>query len=315
MHVLIHLKSSDTPSLTIGPPAFAALIRDYPHFTFSFANSTRERRELMGQAELLFCWNLDAAEYATAPRLKAVFTPAAGHNWVQPDPTGRIPVFHGSFHGRLMAQWLIGAMLYFVNRFDRARVAQSARRWDRAIQSPRRGLEQQHVLIIGYGAIGRHCAALLKPFGCTISGIQRTHAHGVDPHTGVVYRRMEQLHGELAKADQVVLILPGDSSTDNILAKEQLSRFKPGAFFYNMGRGSVVDEQELGRLLGAGTLGGAALDVFATEPLPSHSPLWTLENVLITPHSSACFDEYGDLYIAEVRGVMDSFLNTLSTTA
>jgi phosphoglycerate dehydrogenase-like enzyme len=214
-----------------------------------------------------------------------------------------------------MGQWLVGAMLYFVNRFDKARLAQSARRWDRAIQSPRHSLERQRVVIIGYGAIGRHCALLLKAFGCSMSGIQRTHADGVDPLTGVRYRRMEHLQSELEQADQVVMILPGDSSTENILAREQLGWFKPGAFFYNMGRGSVVDEQELGRLLAKGTLGGAALDVFATEPLPPHSALWALDNVLITPHSAACFDEYGHHYLEEVRGVMDSFLRTLSSGA
>jgi phosphoglycerate dehydrogenase-like enzyme len=99
-------------------------------------------------------------------------------------------------------------------------------------------------------------------------------------------RTNEELHDALSEADYVVATLPGTPETHHLIDAEAFGKMKQGAYFVNIGRGSVVDESALVEALGDGRLSGAALDVFETEPLPAESPLWELENVILSPHST-----------------------------
>jgi phosphoglycerate dehydrogenase-like enzyme len=94
------------------------------------------------------------------------------------------------------------------------------------------------------------------------------------------------LHAALREADYVVVTLPNTPETYRLLDAEAIQEMKPGAYFVNVGRGKVVDEETLVEALDSGRLSGAALDVFEEEPLPGKSPLWDLENVIVSPHST-----------------------------
>ena len=143
-------------------------------------------------------------------------------------------------------------------------------------------LTGQSVLMLGFGAIGRRLAQLLAPFGMSLTAVRRQTRSEV----GVRVIPEESVSSALAQADHVVNILPDNASTRNYVNARRLACFKPGARFYNVGRGSTVDERALLDALRSGRIGDAYLDVFETEPLPVDSPFWTLPNCFITPHTA-----------------------------
>lgn len=143
-------------------------------------------------------------------------------------------------------------------------------------------LTGQSVLMLGFGAIGRRLAELLAPFGMHISAVRRQ----TRSERGVRIIPEESVSSALAEADHVVNILPDNASTRNYVNARRLACFKPGARFYNVGRGSTVDETALIEALRSGRISDAYLDVFETEPLPTNSAFWTLPNCYVTPHTA-----------------------------
>lgn len=143
-------------------------------------------------------------------------------------------------------------------------------------------LTGQSVLMLGFGAIGRRLAELLAPFGMTLTAVRRQ----TRSERGVRIIPEESVSSALAQADHVVNILPDNASTRNYVNARRLGWMKPGARFYNVGRGTTVDERALIEALQSGRLNAAYLDVFETEPLPTDSPFWTLPNCFVTPHTA-----------------------------
>ena len=140
----------------------------------------------------------------------------------------------------------------------------------------------QTVLLLGYGTIARRLTELLAPFGMKIFAVRRkTHSE-----RGVHIIPEEKVTAVLAEADHVVNLLPDNEATRNYVNARRLAACKPGARFYNIGRGTTVDERALLQALESGRLGAAYLDVFAEEPLPPSNPLWTAPNCFITPHTA-----------------------------
>lgn len=292
--------SSTTRALNIGRQAFRALEERFPGVSFEYLRSPEEFARRIAEPHFVACWRFPARLYARAANLRAVFTPAAGKEWVDEDPAGRVRVFRGSFHGKMIAESMLAMMLFFNDRRQLLLRNQHKRVWDRDAQVPRTRLANQRVLFVGYGAIGRHCARLLKAVGCAMVGLQRRHRSGMDRATGVRYCTVAHLRGELAQADHVVVLLPGGDETRHFLGREHFEVMKPSAHIYNFGRGTTIDEAALTEALRAKCIAGAGLDVFEQEPLPKDSPLWVLDNVLITPHTSCAFTEYGALFAEEM---------------
>jgi phosphoglycerate dehydrogenase-like enzyme len=141
--------------------------------------------------------------------------------------------------------------------------------------------------IIGYGDIGRAVAKLATVYGMRICALRRhPFLSKDDPYCDVVFGRD---HGSLltlmAQSDYIVCSTPSTVETRGMVSAEALAAAKPNAVFINLGRGPVVDEDALIQVLKHGPLRGAALDVFTVEPLPASSELWTLPNVLLSPHN------------------------------
>lgn len=143
-------------------------------------------------------------------------------------------------------------------------------------------LTGQTVLMLGFGAIGRRLAELLAPFGTTIIAVRRQ----TRSERGVRIIPEEAVSSALAQADHVVNILPDNASTRNYVNARRIACMKPGARFYNVGRGTTVDERALAEALQSGRVSEAYLDVFETEPLPKESVFWTLPNCYVTPHTA-----------------------------
>lgn len=173
--------------------------------------------------------------------------------------------------------------------------AQLAHRWE-----PRRSVDLYGLRlgIVGLGAIGSEVARLAAPFGIEVTGLRRR-VRGDEPCTTWTDERLGDL---LAWADAIAVTAPLTDRTREMFGPAEFARMRPGAWFVNVGRGEVVDEVALAEALMTGHLGGAALDVFATEPLHPDSVLWILPNVIVTPHASGDTDRTGrravDLFLA-----------------
>jgi phosphoglycerate dehydrogenase-like enzyme len=143
-------------------------------------------------------------------------------------------------------------------------------------------LNGQTVLMLGFGAIGRALAEMLAPFQMKLIAVRRS----IHSERGVRIIPEELVSSALGEADHIVNILPDNASTRHYVNARRLACCKPGARFYNVGRGCTVDDRALLAALQSGRLGAAYLDVFDPEPLPSDHPFWTAPNCFITPHTA-----------------------------
>ena len=150
-------------------------------------------------------------------------------------------------------------------------------------------LDGARLAVLGMGPIGIEIARLGVALNMSVEAIRRTPT-GSEPCPTFSF---DQLPRVLAHADWVAVALPLTDDTRQIFDTKTFAIMKPGAHFINVGRGELVDEDALIAALQSGHLAGAALDVFATEPLPADSPLWDMDNVIITPHSSSASAQSG----------------------
>lgn len=200
-------------------------------------------------------------------------------------------------HGPPMAETVLGMLLHFTRGLDLALASQSSALWDDDpfldTDTPVRELSSMTVGIVGYGGIGREVGWRLRALGSRVLGLRRGDPTGgespldTDEHGAVILRGDGGLRRLLAESDAVVLTAPETEGTRGLLSGERIAAMANGAVLVNVARGSLVDEDALFEALHSGHLRGAALDVFQTEPLPAGHPLWSLPNVLITPHVSA----------------------------
>ncbi|MEU9686500.1 D-2-hydroxyacid dehydrogenase [Amycolatopsis japonica] len=189
----------------------------------------------------------------------------------------------GVFDGAI-AEYVLGVVLAFAKDFARSWDLQKQRQWKHR-ESER--ISGRRVLVVGTGPIGRSIARMLRAAGMSVAGVGRRPREG-DPDFGDVYASSE-LSRHLPGADYVVAVAPLTEQTKGMFDAEAFAAMKPGSRFVNVGRGELVVTSDLIGALRDGSLAGAALDVFGTEPLPAESPLWTMENVLISPHMSGDF--------------------------
>ncbi|SRR5579875_515811 len=180
-----------------------------------------------------------------------------------------------------LAEFAILGMLYFYKRVRRLVENQRAHRWDDFLVDWLRG---KIMGVVGYGEIGRECARLAKALGVKIYATRRNPERSQnDPIVSRIFP-LADLHQMLAEVDVVLAAAPLTPETKHMIGKAEFAIMKPSAIVMNVGRGPVIDEQALIEALQNGQIAAAALDVYEVEPLPKESPLWDMENVLISPH-------------------------------
>jgi phosphoglycerate dehydrogenase-like enzyme len=185
-------------------------------------------------------------------------------------------------HTRPMAETVMALMLAAAKRIPFHVRNQLAHEWRRTAKDELHG---STVGIVGFGRIGSEVARLCAAFGMRVLGVRRSPASASAGAQRVV--GVEGLDAVLAESDWVVLALPLTAATAGIIGRRQLEAMKAGACLINVARGDVVDEPALVERLASGKLAFACLDTFQVEPLPREHPLWSLPNVLVTPHNSA----------------------------
>ncbi|MBA3490716.1 MAG: D-2-hydroxyacid dehydrogenase [Rubrobacteraceae bacterium] len=189
----------------------------------------------------------------------------------------------GIYSGPL-AEFVLMAMLQHAKDLDHLRSDKAGRIWRQGAVGT---LENKTLCVVGMGSIGRAIAGRARPFGMRIVGVKRTVREDDEAwdYADELYPTAE-LRTALGEADYVAVTLPGTPETRRLIDAEALAATRQGAYFANVGRGSVLDEAALVEALRSGHLSGAALDVFEVEPLPEESPLWDLDNVIVSAHTT-----------------------------
>ena len=274
-----------------------------------FSRTTAQQRafdEMLDSADALYgIPDVDpAALKRTAdnnPGLRWVHTMAAGGGaavkaaGLSPAQLRRI-VFSTSagVHGGPLAEFAVFGVLAGAKDLPRLLAQQRDHTWSGRWEM--RQVNEMTVLVVGLGGIGAEVARRLSALGATVVGTSR-HQRPVEHVDRLI--RTDQIAEIAPDMDAIVLTLPGTAATERLIGPEVLAAVRPGAVLVNVGRGTVVDEDALLQALRDGRIGFAALDVFATEPLPAESPLWDEPNVLVSPHTAA-LNAAEDRLIAEL---------------
>jgi phosphoglycerate dehydrogenase-like enzyme len=241
-----------------------------------------ELQRVLATTEIIFGFALPQRLTELAPRLRWVETPAVGYDQLHGTSVleSDIPVTTvGALFAGAVAEHTFALLLALIRRLDEFRAAQARREWT-PLQVGE--LQDATIAIVGLGNIGRAVAALAKAFRMHVIGT-RPRSGQVPPGVDEVFPR-EELAAMLSRADVVVVAVAGTAETTNLIGAPELAVMKSSAYLINVARGVVVDEPALAHALASGRLAGAGLDAFVHEPLPTDSPLWTLPNVIMTPH-------------------------------
>ncbi len=249
-------------------------------------------RACRNEAELLDAYEGQRVLFGNPAIIAAALDQMPGIEWVQSSWAGVTPLIEHErrdylltgvkdVFGPQMSEYTFGYLLAHELKIFERKAQQSNRQWYREHSGI---LEGRTIGIMGTGSIGSHIAGTAKAFDMRVRGLSRSGAAGesfdeVFPATGI--------DAFLKDCHYLVSTLPQTPGTDRLLNRAALACLPEGAYFINVGRSNVVDDDALVSALESGRLSGAALDVFDEEPLPSDSPLWAAPNLLITAHISA----------------------------
>jgi phosphoglycerate dehydrogenase-like enzyme len=240
-----------------------------------------ELRAGIGEIEALLAFRPPRGVWAGATRLRLFQMMGAGVDALLPAPdlpaAVRIANARG-IHGPHMSEFALAMVLALAKKLPRALEQSRERQWKQYGVDTIAG---RTLAVLGLGSIGAAVAEMASRLGMRVIGTQREPK--ATAHVAEIVRpeRTEQV---LRAADFVVVLLPLTPETRGSLGARELAWLKPGAYLINLARGGIVDENALAEALCSGRLAGAALDVFAEEPLPASSPLWSAPNTILTPH-------------------------------
>ncbi|MBI2150070.1 MAG: D-2-hydroxyacid dehydrogenase [Acidobacteria bacterium] len=263
----------------------------FPEVSFVQPQSETEALREVVDVEIALSSRLNAQMVQRAARLRWVHSTAASVGTLALDDLAARGIAVTNSRGIqaiAMAEHVMGGLLVLARRLDATLAAQRERRW---IQNELSGdmwpwrLHGRSMTILGLGTIGQEVARRAHAFGMRVTGIRRRAGR---PKPPFVERMLgpDQLDDALHGCDVLVLSAPAVPETERLIGAERIALLNRGAIIVNVARGRIVVESAMIDALQTGRLGGAVLDVFDREPLPEASPLWTLPNVVITPHSS-----------------------------
>jgi D-2-hydroxyacid dehydrogenase (NADP+) len=296
MRVLVELNSS-VDAFSIGDVHKNRLIAEFPHHEFVFMDTYNSFKKNIEGAEAALVWKFPTHLYEKAVKLKYLYTPAAGKDWVANDPKEHVQTYFSQFHGQLISESFL-SMLLFNNTNTSILMDNSQRRsWAKNAVGKRSLLRNQSLLIVGCGSIGDVCAEKALSLGMRVTGVKR-----ILPGKGdFPYAELSDLKGIVSEYDHILNLLPGGALTERFIDAALIGCFKQNASFYNFGRGTTVDEGALIASLQKSKIKFAGLDVSYEEPLSQESELWGMKNVFITPHNSCCYSDYLHLFIDELK--------------
>ncbi len=271
------------------------LRRDFPQLEVAHLSSYDRVTEEIADADIAISWSLRGEQIQAARKLKWIHSTAtAVHALMSPELLASDIVVTNArdVHGPVVAEHAMALAFALAKRLPQAVRFQQQKHWaqhDLWQASPRpRELNGATMTIVGLGGIGRPLAGLASAVGMRVVGVRE---HPERPCEGVdVMCGLDSLDEALSESDIVVLAIPVTPRTHHLMNAQQLAQLRTEAYLINVGRGVLIDEDALVRALRARSFAGAALDVTSEEPLPPESPLWEMDNVLITPHIAGLTD-------------------------
>jgi len=286
------------------------LRRDFPQHNVLEAWDRDAIRRLLPEADVAFTPFVDRDVFPSATRLRWVQSPAVGVGSLMFPEVLASDVIITSARGiraRAIAEHVLGVTIALARHLPVAIRAQAARYWaQEELEGPAavRMLQGMRMGIIGLGAIGGEVARIAAPFGFVVSAIRRRVDQPRPEGIEEVWPP-DRLLDLLAASDVVVVAAPHTPETKRLIGRSEIAAMKHGAFLINVARGKLIDDAALVEALEDGRVGGAALDVFTTEPLDRESPYWDMPNVIVTPHTSGAMQDYWtplvDLFAENLR--------------
>ncbi len=277
------------------PAWFVEKLRaEFPQIEFSHRNNYDNLEQWVTDVEILFTLSLRPDQFKAAHELKWLHCPAAAvHQFSFPEFVNSDVILTNGrdVHGPVVAEHVMALIFALAKNFHLVARFQQKREWGQEAvwyANPHPRLISGATLgLVGLGSIGRPVARHASALGMHVVATRG------NPEKGTVegVEQVVPLDQLLARSDYVVLAAPVTAATEYLIGAKQLARMKPEACLINVSRGQLVDDAALTAVLREKKIGGAALDVFESEPLPADSPYWDLENVLITPHTAGLADQ------------------------
>jgi len=291
--------------LWIAPPWFAErLRREFPDLGVDQLNSYENVEQHLADVEILFGISIRPEQFIAAKKLRWIHSQAAAvHQFMFPELVNSDVILTNArdVHGPVVAEQVIAMMFALAKRIPAAVRFQQKHEWGQdAFSSGRshsRELAGATLGLVGLGSIGRNAAKHASALGMRVIAV-REHPEKEKPQDVDEVLPTSKLQELLAQSDYVVLSAPVTAQTTGMIGSRQLAAMKPDAFLLNVGRGPLIDEAALVEVLRQHKIGGAALDVFDQEPLPPNSPLWDLEDLLITPHTGGISENMWERHYA-----------------
>ncbi|QED46551.1 D-2-hydroxyacid dehydrogenase [Cytobacillus dafuensis] len=252
------------------------------------------------EAEIIAGWKKDLGEYVlnNESKLRWVQTWSAGINSM---PLEKLNSRHvqltsaNGVHSFPISETIFALMLGLTRKINTYVKNQQSRKWHHS--GLRLELHGKTMGLFGVGAIGKETAKIAKAFGMNVLGFRRS---GQPEENVDTMYKLDQMNDVLPVCDYVVVTLPLTKETKLLFGKEQFNLMKPSSFFINIARGDIIVEADLIEALKEEKIAGAGLDVFEKEPLGENSPLWELENVIITPHTAGSTEHYNNRVIEDI---------------
>lgn len=291
--------------LWIAPPWFGERLRkEFPQLDISQLNTYEKLEQHLTDIEILFGISLRPAQFLIARRLRWIHSQAAAvHQLMFPELVNSDVVITNAreVHGPVVAEQVIAMLLALAKQIPAAVRFQQQHIWGldhiSRDRSRVRDIAGATLGLVGLGSIGRNVARHASAMGMRVIAA-REHPEKEKPAGVDEVFPTAKLIELLAQSDYVVLSTPVTPETTGMIGQEELAAMKPTACLINVGRGPLIQESALIEALRNCKIGGAALDVFDEEPLPSDSPFWDLENVLLTPHTAGVSEKMWERHYA-----------------
>ena len=265
------------------------LRREFPQLEVVHLPNYDRVTEEIADADIAISWSLRGEQIKAAKKLRWIHsTAAAVHQLMTPELRASDIVVTNArdVHGPVVAEHAIALAFALAKRLPQAVKHQQQKHWAQQelwnAQPRPRELNGATMVIVGLGGIGKPLAKLAKSLGMRVVGVREHPEHGSEI-ADTVYG-FDELDEALCEGDFIVLAVPVTPKTRHLMNAARLALLKPDSYLINVGRGVMIDEDELVKALEARSFAGAALDVTTQEPLASESPLWQMESVFITPH-------------------------------
>lgn len=280
-------------------------------FEVVYAGSEDEAQKYISDTEIIVSFDADffTSLINRAPKLKWVHLLSAGADTLPFDMLVEKNILltnSKDVHKHQISQHVVGYMLMFERSLNVFIKNQMKKIWDRSVKVSE--LTGKTALIIGVGSIGEEIARILREFGMIVLGVRKSGKPS--EYVDKMYKT-DEICDAISASDYVISALPLTDETYHLIGEKQFSYMKSTSYFINIGRGKVVDQKALINALKNGAIKGAALDVFEEEPLPGDSPLWEMDNVIITPHMAGITPLYMQRAMEILKYNLNSYINGL----